>query len=117
MSLEIGFFNAFELFPEVTLAFGKYDAIFMHQNEFGNSVIERCYNTESIYREYHVGQKLDNDFIICGGQVKSGIKDDCIVIGNHGMKSFPMVQGRVSASSVKLNDTTMWITGGRYFRK
>ena len=84
----------------------------------GNAQIDKCFNSKSVYREYHVGQRLENNFVMCGGKDSSSFypRDDCTVIGEHGTTSFQMIlKGRVHASSVKLNHTTMWITGGRYY--
>ena len=50
-------------------------------------------------------------FVICGGGDKI---HDCNIIDENGLQAFKMSSknGRQYASSIKLNDTTMWITGG-----
>jgi hypothetical protein len=59
----------------------------------------------------------NNALLICGGGVGPGSLDDCFSIGinsnPHGMqKTATLTQPRAYASSVVLNSTTLWLTGG-----
>lgn len=62
-----------------------------------------------------VGDFIDGNFVLCGGfGERFKLLDDCIMVDQFQTKSFKMVEGskREYASSVKLNDSTIWITGG-----
>ena len=87
----------------------------MHHNESGTTQIEKCFNEKLIHRQDAVGEKFDNHFVVCGGLDNSyEPKGDCTSFGAFRAKSFQMIEkGRVGASSVLLNATTMWITGGK----
>ena len=110
---------SFDLFPEVTLIIGGSEAYVMHHNESGNTQIEKCFNKKLIHRQSAVGETFDNHFVVCGGLDNSKFfniepKGDCTSFGAFRTKSFQMIEGgRVNASSVLLNATTMWITGGK----
>ena len=82
----------------------------------GGTKIETCSNRIGfIEREHPVGQFLEDGFVICGGSFAWSFKvlDDCIVVKRFETQTFKMIESeREWASSVKLNDTTMWITGG-----
>ena len=86
----------------------------IHLNVDGSTAFERCQTGKYGRRFYSLGNFLDNRFVICGGTEKDLVpKNDCEVIGKSGSQSFKMISNsRVAASSVKLNESTMWITGG-----
>ena len=83
-------------------------------NEDGSTVYERCQTGKYERRYSAVGDFLDEKFVVCGGWGKDDvIKNDCEVIDATETKVFNMsVNGRRYASSIKLNQSTMWITGG-----
>jgi hypothetical protein len=63
------------------------------------------------------GLLTNNNALICGGRTGSGRLDDCFSIGiysiPHGIKkTATLTQPRWFASSVVLNSTTLWLTGG-----
>ena len=62
-----------------------------------------------------VGGLLQNCPIICGGRsidTAKEVSDYCKVLGKPSIKTFLMLEKRCSASSVVLNHTKLWITGG-----
>ena len=63
-------------------------------------------------RRYAVGGLLHNKPIICGGFFpRSGALQECKVLGQP-VKKFKMLETRMLASSVVLNQERLWITGG-----
>ena len=63
-------------------------------------------------REYSVGGLISNNPIICGGY-KSGSNypRSCYNVKTKSM-TFPMLEKRMSAGSIVLNSTTLWVVGG-----
>ena len=108
----------FEL-GESILVIGGYEdnlnPVVIYPNEDYSTVFERCQTGKYERRENAVGDFLDDKFIVCGGYGKDDVeKNDCDVIDEIETKTFDIfVNGRVHASSIKLNQSTMWITGGR----
>ena len=87
----------------------------IYLNEDGSTVFERCQTGKYERRFSAVGEFLDDKFVVCGGFGKEDVrKNRCEVIDVTGKaKSFDMsANGRVYASSVKLDQSTLWITGG-----
>ena len=66
-------------------------------------------------RKYAVGDFIDNHFVICGGKGhKYGDRKHCDVFGDSGSKTIDLQEkGRNLASYVKLNESVLWITGGK----
>jgi hypothetical protein len=63
------------------------------------------------------GLLTNNNALICGGEVGPGRLDDCFSMGinsnpNGIIKTATLTQPRSYASSVVLNSTTLWLTGG-----
>ena len=58
-----------------------------------------------------VGALMNDMPLICGGVKIGDYYEDCIFFGNSS-KTLRMVEGRIFASSVVLNETTLWVTGG-----
>ena len=82
---------------------------FVHLNEDGSNDFDMCRNNEYDKREFAVGEFLDDKFVICGGMVKQ----NCEAIDETGVHAFDLsTMGRAFATNVKLNQSTMWITGG-----
>ena len=78
-------------------------------NEDGSVRFEECGTEKYKGRSFAVSEFLENNFVICGGMENT----DCNVIDESGSQSFDMAaNGRIWAASVKLNQSTMWITGG-----
>ena len=89
------------------------------KNEDGRVRVEECFNRKQFNaRWYAVGHFLKEGLVFCGGisinyEGYGENNDDCIVIKRLAIESFKMIENeRTKASSVKLNETTMWITGG-----
>ena len=59
-----------------------------------------------------VGAILQGQPIICGGYKSPNFCQDCFIIGQPSIK-MNMLNKRTSASSVVLNQNTLWIVGGR----
>ena len=83
-------------------------------NENGPTDFDRCQTGNYEKRAFAVGDFLDDKFVVCGGWGKNDVeKKDCQVIYETGSQSFDMsASGRSYASSIKLNQSTLWITGG-----
>ena len=60
-----------------------------------------------------VAQNLDDRLVICGGKSRSGGRhQDCTVIEDgKSNKELYMLEKRYGASSMAVNETTMWIVG------
>ena len=87
----------------------------VYYDENGHTNFKRCQSGKYEKRIFAVGDFLDDKFVICGGIGKDElVKTDCEVIDELGSKSFNMSEnGRIYASYVKLNKSTIWIIGGR----
>ena len=80
-------------------------------NQDGSAGYEECDagSSAAFEGQNSIGGFLDNQFVICGGTNSI----NCTIIDQTGSKTFPMsVNGRRSASSIRLNASTIWITGG-----
>ena len=87
----------------------------IHLNEDGLTGFERCQTGKYERRYAAIGNFLDDKFVVCGGFGKDDVrKNRCEVIDVTGKaQSFDMLaNGRVYASSIKLDQSTLWITGG-----
>ena len=75
--------------------------------------MERCGEGKHRSRMYGVGEFLNQDLVRCSGKdSKSYVRfRDCLVIGRRGSRTFTALQ-RSSPAAVKLNESTLWITGG-----
>ena len=64
-----------------------------------------------------VAQNLDDRLVICGGKSRSGGRhQDCTVIEDgKSNKEMYMIEKRYGASSMAVNETTMWIVGKPLF--
>ena len=90
--------------------------VVIHFNQDGSTGFERCQTGKHERRKKAIGDLLDDKFVVCVGYGRRSVKkNDCEVIDETGTKIFNMSAaiGRVSASSIKLNQTTIWITGGK----
>ena len=58
-----------------------------------------------------IGALMNDKLLICGGVKIGDYYEDCIFIGNSS-KTLRMVEGRIFASSVALNETTLLVVGG-----
>ena len=63
-------------------------------------------------RHNAVGGILQNEPIMCGGNYLYGFTKEIIVVGKPEIQPFLSNNQRVRASSIVLNNTTLWITGG-----
>ena len=91
----------------------KLNPIVIYLNEDGSTGFERCQEENYEGRRFAVSGFLEDSFVICGGYGKGKTMSDCRVIDEFGSHTFKMLGiGRDHASAVKLNDTTLWITGG-----
>ena len=83
-------------------------------NEDGWTDFERCQTGKYEERSFAIGQFLDDKFVVCGGAGNALVrKNYCEVIDETGTQTFNMsANSRLFASSVKLNKSIMWITGG-----
>ena len=86
----------------------------IYVSEDGSAGFERCQTEKYERREIAVGDFLDDKFIVCGGWGKDYVnKNDCEVLDETGTQKFKMLaNGRRRASSIKLNQSSMLITGG-----
>ena len=86
----------------------------IYLNEDGSTVFERCQIGKYERRLFAIGDFLNDKFVLCGGQGKDSVdKADCEVIDETETRTYNMsVNGRRHASSIKLNQSTIWIIGG-----
>ena len=86
----------------------------IHLNEDGSTKYEICQTGKHEKRRHAVGELLDNKVVICGGYESDFVAmTTCEVIGQNSTQMFDMsANGRIFASSVKLNESTLWMTGG-----
>ena len=98
---------------EIIILGGEVDNLnpaIIHLNEDGSTGFERCQNGKHEKRHAAVGDFLDGKFVICGG----GHSNKCQAIDESNSYAFQMeANGRTYASHIKLNKSTIWITGGR----
>jgi hypothetical protein len=58
-----------------------------------------------------VGGLLNDKYpFVCGGRHKHA--DECIIVGQLGIKKSQLLEGRCYAASLVLNQSHIWITGG-----
>ena len=85
----------------------------VYYNEDGYTGFKSCQNGKHKRRENGVGEFLDGKYVACGGRGLTELTD-CVVIDEFGSKTFDMTSnGRTYASYVKLDNSTIWITGGQ----
>ena len=73
-----------------------------------------CDFKEPFERYAATGGIIDNQIVVCGGKSKQGGRhNDCSVISNeYEHRQLNMQYKRYGASSVTVNITSIWITGG-----
>ena len=69
---------------------------------------------ERTARYISVGGLLQNQLMICGGwdAISSDHFQDCIFLGQSYITNLEMLEERIEAASVVLNQKMLWITGG-----
>ena len=88
----------------------KLSPVIVNVEDEGAINIEECGNNEEYdFREYPVGDFLNGSLILCE-------ENDCMVFEKTGVKKIDFVEtGRKYASSIKLNESHLWITGGNTY--
>ena len=104
---------------ESILVIGGVDSslnpVVIHLNEAGAPGLERCQTGKYERRDKAVSEFLNDKFVVCGGYgTDYWTKEDCEAIDDTGIFNNSAF-GRMQASSIKLDQSTMWITGGYDF--
>ena len=85
----------------------KLSPLVINIGEEGHASVEKCTNRKGFKKiDYAQGQFLDGSLVICPQKSQK-----CTVIGTSTIKTIKMKKNRLEKAIVKLNDSTMWITG------
>ena len=86
----------------------KLSPVIINVEEDGTIIVEECGNKEGYdIREYPIGDFINGSLVLCG-------EKDCMVFDKIQQRKFDfMERGRISASLIKLNESHLWITGGK----
>ena len=88
----------------------KLSPVIINVEEDGTIIVEECGNKEGYnFREYPVGDFLNGSLFICE-------ENDCMVFEKTRLRKLDFIEsGRKYASSIKLNESHIWITGGNTY--